>query len=152
MQRIINTSGELKSLVGQEIAVSDWLVVDQERIDLFARATGDHQWIHVDVERAKRESPYGCTIAHGMLTVSLSAEFYQQAVKLPWSTRGVYYGFNKIRFPAPAPVNSRLRGRFKVGAVSDIENGVQINWQVTVEREGGDKPVCIVETVSLQFW
>jgi acyl dehydratase len=149
--RFIETPEQLKSLEGQEIAVGDWLEITQDRVNQFADATDDHNWIHVDVERAKRESPYGTTVAHGLLTVSLNG-YFMKAVKLPWSRMGVYYGMNKIRFPAPVPVGSRVRGHIVPAEVTDFEGGVQIVWRITVEREGGDKPVAIVETISRQHF
>ena len=142
---------ELPALVGQEVAVSDWLTVTQEQINLFAQATGDHQWIHVDVEKAKA-GPFGAPIAHGFLTLSLIPKFFETAVRVLNTRMGVNYGLNKVRFTAPVPVGSRLRGRLKLLACDPIENnGVQVTWLVTVEREGSDRPVCIAESVSRRY-
>ena len=141
---------DLPALLGQEIAVSDWLTVTQERINQFAEATGDHQWIHVDVERAKG-SPFKSTIAHGFLTLSLLPLFTQQCIRMPSVRMGVNYGLNKVRFPSPVPAGSRLRGRFTLKEVEPVEGGVQMTLTATIEREGGDKPVCIAESVSRRY-
>jgi acyl dehydratase len=141
---------DLPALVGQEIAVSDWQTVTQERINLFAEATGDHQWIHVDVERAK-SSPFKSTIAHGFLTLSLLPLFSQQCIRMPSVRMGVNYGLNRVRFPSPVPAGSRVRGRFTLKEVEPIEGGVQMTLTATLEREGGDKPVCIAESVSRRY-
>jgi acyl dehydratase len=142
---------ELPALVGQEVAVSDWITITQEQINLFAQATGDHQWIHVDVEKAQA-GPFGGPIAHGFLTLSLIPRFFEISFKLIDSRMGVNYGLNKVRFTAPVPVNSRLRARMKLQACEPIENnGVQMTWQVTIEREGSDRPVCIAESVSRRY-
>lgn len=142
---------ELKSLVGQEVAVSDWVEITQERVGMFADATGDHQWIHLDVERSRRESPYGGTIAHGFLTLSLLPMLVQNAIAMPNVKMSVNYGLNKVRFPAPVPVGSKVRARIVLLSVEDIAGGVQIVWQVTMEREGGDKPVCVAESVTRRY-
>ena len=149
--RTFQNLSELPALVGQEVAVSDWLTVTQEQINLFAQATGDHQWIHVDVEKAKA-GPFGAPIAHGFLTLSLIPKFFETAVQVLNTRMGVNYGLNKVRFTAPVPVGSRLRGRLKLLACEPIENnGVQVTWLVTVEREGSDRPVCIAESVSRRY-
>jgi acyl dehydratase len=150
--RQIASIEELKSLVGQEVAVSDWVHVTQERVQMFADATGDHQWIHLDVERCKKESPYGGTIAHGFLTLSLLPILMQKAIAMPDAKMSVNYGLNKVRFPAPVPVGSKLRGRIALMAVEDIPGGVQMTWQVTMEREGGDKPVCVAESLARRYF
>lgn len=150
--RIIASIEELKSLVGQEVAVSDWVEISQERVNLFAEATGDHQWIHVDVERSRKESPYGSTIAHGFLTLSLLPMLMESVISMPASKMGVNYGLNKVRFPAPVPVGRKVRGRVALMEVEDIEGGVQMTWKVTIEREGGNKPVCVAESLSRQYW
>ena len=140
----------MPALVGHEVAASDWVTVTQEQINLFADATGDHQWIHVDVEKAKA-GPFGAPIAHGFLTLSLLPKFFATAFEIRDARMGVNYGLNKVRFTAPVPVGSRLRGHMKLLACQPIENnGMQMTWQVTVEREGSDKPVCIAE--SLTWW
>ena len=149
--REIASLAELKALVGQEVAVSDWVEISQERVNQFAEATGDHQWIHLDVERCKRESPFGGPIAHGYLTLSLLPMLMQSSVRMTDVRMAVNYGLNKVRFPAPVPVGSRVRSRTTVLSVEDIEGGAQVTWQVTVEREGGDKPVCVAESISRRY-
>jgi acyl dehydratase len=151
MMRTLDSLAELPALVGQEVAVSDWLAVTQEQINLFAQATGDHQWIHVDVESAKA-GPFGAPIAHGFLTLSLLPKFFETAFEIRDSRIGVNYGLNKVRFTSPVPVGSRLRGRIKLLACQPIENnGMQMTWQVTVEREGADKPVCVAESLTRRY-
>lgn len=149
--RHIASVAELRELVGQEIAVTEWFTVNQERVNQFAEATGDHQWIHLDVERSKKESPYGTTIAHGFLTLSLLPMIMQSAVSMPEAKLSVNYGLNKVRFPAPVPVGSKVRGRLALKDVEDIEGGVQVTWAVTIEREGGDKPVCVAESIARRY-
>ena len=149
--REIATLDELKSLVGQEIAVSDWVQISQERVNQFAEATGDYQWIHLDVERCERESPFGGPIAHGYLTLSLLPMLMQNSVRMTDVRMGVNYGLNKVRFPAPVPVGSKVRSRTTVVSVEDIPGGAQVTWLVTVEREGGDKPVCVAESISRRY-
>jgi acyl dehydratase len=142
---------ELTALVGQEVAVSDWIAITQEQVNLFAQATGDHQWIHVDVEKAKT-GPFGGPIAHGFLTLSLIPKFFQTSIQILNSRMGVNYGLNKVRFTAPVPVGSRLRARMKLLSCEPIENsGQQMTWLVTVEREGSDKPVCIAESLTRRY-
>jgi len=148
--RLFETIAELKELVGQDIGVSDWITVTQERIQLFADATNDHQWIHVDVERAKA-GPFGATIAHGFLTLSLLPEMAASAFGVRETRMGVNYGLNKVRFPAPVPSGSRLRGRFKLIGYEPLEGGAQITVQVTMEREGSHKPVCIAESIGRRY-
>ncbi len=149
--REIKTLGELKSLVGQEIAVSGWIEISQERVNTFAEATGDHQWVHVDVERAKRESPFGGPIAHGFLTLSLLPKLMENAIKMTDVKMGLNYGLNKVRFPAPVLVGSKLRGRFKLLEVEDISGGAQVIFEVIIEREGSDKPVCVAESIMRRY-
>lgn len=149
--REIGSLAELKELTGQEVAVSDWFEITQERVNLFADATGDHQWIHVDVERSKRESPFGSTIAHGFLTLSLLPMMMERSIAMRDVRMAVNYGLNKVRFPAPVPIPSRLRGRIRLLAVDDIAGGAQMIWEVTMEREGGDKPVCVAESISRRY-
>ena len=141
---------ELQSLVGQQIALSDWITVDQQRIDRFADATGDHQWIHVDPVRAAA-GPFGAAVAHGFLTLSLLPELSASAIEIRDTRMGVNYGLNRVRFPAPVPSGSRLRGRFRLLAFEPIEGGAQLTMQVTMEREGGDKPVCVAESVARRY-
>jgi len=149
--KTLQSLSELPALVGHEVAVSDWLIVTQEQVNLFAQATGDHQWIHVDVERAKG-GPFGTPIAHGFLTLSLIPKFFETSMEIRNSRMGVNYGLNKVRFTAPVPVGSRLRARMKLLSCEAIENnGVQMAWLVTVEREGSDKPVCIAESLTRRY-
>jgi acyl dehydratase len=138
----------LKDSVGKELAVTEWLVVDQKRIDEFAVATGDDQWIHVDRERAARESPYRTTVAHGFLTLSLLPQFLKEAVDIQGVRMGINYGLNRVRFSGPVPAGSRVRARFRLAAAEAIEQGVQAVWNVTVEREGEDKPVLVAEWIT----
>lgn len=149
--RIFQNHDELAACVGQEVAVSDWTTVTQERIDQFARATGDHQWIHVDPERAAG-GPFGTTVAHGFLTLSLLAPFLEQAFAIRGARMGINYGLNRVRFPAPVPVGSRLRARLSLHALELLEpDGVQMTWDVVVEREGGDKPVCVAQSLVRSY-
>jgi acyl dehydratase len=144
--REITSVEELRSLMGQEVAVSDWFEVTQDRINLFADATGDHQWIHVDVERAKAESPYGATIAHGFLTMSLLPQLMSETVKIKLPiVMGVNYGLNKVRFPLAVLAGSKIRTRAVLKSLDEVEGGQQLVWNITVEREGGDKPCCVAE-------
>lgn len=149
--RVIASLAELKNLVGREIAVSDWLTITQERVQQFADATGDHQWIHLDAERSRTESPYGGTIAHGFLTLSLLPMLMASSVQMTDVKMGVNYGLNKVRFPAPVPVGSRVRARIALLSVEDIAGGAQLVWQVTIERDGGDKPVCVAESITRRY-
>lgn len=142
---------ELKELVGKEVVVSDWVEVTQERIDRFAQATDDFQWIHVDVERAKRDSPFGAPIAHGFLTLSLLSKFLNESVDFGPSRMGVNYGGNRVRFTDPVTVGSKLRARLVLGKLEDIPGGVQIQWNVTMEREGGDKPCLVAEWLTRRY-
>lgn len=141
----------LKELAGQEVAVSDWVEISQERVNLFADATGDHQWIHIDAERSRKESPFGGTVAHGFLTLSLLPMLMQNAMVMSDVKMGVNYGLNKVRFPSPVPVGSRLRARMTLLSVEDIPGGAQVIWQVTIEREDSDKPVCVAESISRRY-
>ncbi|MBV6323374.1 MaoC family dehydratase [Duganella violaceipulchra] len=141
----------MKAEIGNEVAVSDWVDITQARIDLFADATGDHQWIHTDAERAARESPYGATVAHGFLTLALLPALLVNALHMVDMTMGLNYGLNKVRFPAPVPVGSRLRARLTIAAIDDIADGAQVLWGVVIEREGGDKPVCVAEFVMRRY-
>ena len=144
--REITSVEELRSLAGREVAVSDWFEVTQDRINLFADATGDHQWIHVDVERARAESPYGATIAHGFLTLSLLSQLMSQTVKIKLPIKmGVNYGLNKVRFPSAVPAGSKVRARAVLQSVEDVEGGQHLVWSLTVEREGAEKPCCVAE-------
>src|SRR5215813_11770195 len=141
------TFEELSGLAGQELGVSDWLTIDQERINKFADATDDHQWIHVDPELAAA-GPFGRTIAHGYLTLSLLPVLVAPITHVSGVRMGVNYGTNKVRFPAPVPVDSRVRARVELLSVDDVEGGYQVTAKVTIERDGGDKPVCVAESIS----
>jgi len=149
--RIFESLAELAPLVGQDVATSDWITVTQQQVNLFAEATGDHQWIHVDEERA-RAGPFGAPIAHGFLTLALMPKFFENAIEIRNTRVSVNYGLNRVRFTAPVPVGSRLRAVMRLIEHRPVENnGVQMTWQVTVEREGSDKPVCIAETVARRY-
>jgi acyl dehydratase len=141
---------ELKTLVGSNVGTSDWLTVDQARIDQFAAVTGDDQWIHVDPKRAAA-GMFGTTVAHGFLTLSLLPFFTRSSHKVEGVRMTVNYGLNRVRFPAPVPVNSRLRANYKLVSFEPIEGGVQVVTEVTVEREGQTKPVCVAESVSRYY-
>ena len=138
---------QLRAAVGRKLGPSEWLQVDQKRIDLFADATNDHQWIHVDVERAK-QGPFGAPIAHGYLTLSLVNHFLPQLLTVPTARMGVNYGCNKVRFPAPVRAGSRIRAQGEIQGVEAIADGVQVVVRVTLEIEGGGKPACVADTVS----
>jgi acyl dehydratase len=136
----------LRALIGQEIAVSDWVDVSQDRISQFAETTEDRQWIHVDAARAATESPAGATIAHGFLTLSLVSVLTRTAVSFAGLRLAINYGLNRVRFVSPVRSGSRIRGRFTPLAVEDVsDGGVQVTWGITVERDGGDKPACVAE-------
>ena len=141
------TMAELPGLAGSELGTSDWREVTQEHVNQFAEATGDHQWIHVDVERAKAESPYGGPIAHGYLTLSLLAPLSAQVLVVTDTVMGVNYGLNKVRFPAPVPVGSKVRLTASLKSVEQVAGALQLTLTAVIEREGGDKPVCIAEPV-----
>ncbi|RSS73294.1 MaoC family dehydratase [Streptomyces sp. WAC06614] len=149
--RIFTSAEELHAGTGEPLGPSDWLTVDQKRIDLFADATGDHQWIHVDPARAA-SGPFGTTIAHGYLTLSLLPSLVPQIMRVEGMKMGINYGVDKVRFPAPVPVDSRLRATAVITSVTEAGGGVQVAATVTVEREGGDKPVCVAETVSRYYF
>lgn len=149
--KTIQTLAEMPALIGQEVVVSDWITITQEQVNLFAQATGDHQWIHVDVERAKA-GPFGAPIAHGFLTLSLLPRFFESSLTIAETRMGVNYGLNKVRFVSPVPVGSRLRARMKLLACDPIDkNGMQMTWEVTTEREGGSKPVCVAESIARHY-
>jgi acyl dehydratase len=145
------TLTELAAFVGQEVAVSDWVTITQEQIDQFAEATGDRQWIHIDPERAKK-GPFGTPIAHGFLTLSLLPQFFASALHVAKSRMGVNYGLNKVRFMSPVPVGSALRATLVLAAAEPIDkNGIQFTWDVTIEREGADKPVCVAQSIVRNY-
>jgi acyl dehydratase len=149
--KTFQTLQELPALVGQEVAVSDWLTITQEQVNQFAQATGDHQWIHVDVDKA-RAGPFGAPIAHGFLTLSLLPQFFESSLRVVESRMGVNYGLNRVRFMAPVPVGSRLRARMKLLACDPIDGqGMQMSWEVTIEREGVAKPVCVAESIARRY-
>jgi acyl dehydratase len=141
----IENIAALASLSGKEVAISDWLEVSQERIDQFAEASEDRQWIHLDRERAERESPFKTTIAHGFLTLSLLSALARLALSVGGVRMGINYGLNRVRFVSPVPAGARIRGRFTLTTLEEIKGGVQSTWNVTVEREGSDKPCCVAE-------
>ena len=149
--KTFHSYSEVLSCIGQEVAVSDWLTITQAQIQLFADATGDQQWIHTDPERAAK-GPVGAPSAHGFLTLSLLPRLFEETFAIEGAKMGVNYGLNKVRFMAPVPVNSRLRARLTLQAAERIEpEGVQMTWLVTVEREGGDKPVCVAESLARSY-
>jgi acyl dehydratase len=147
---VFGSLDELAAKVGQEVVVSDWLEVGQDRIDRFAEATGDHQWIHVDPERA-RHSPFGTTIAHGFLTLSLLSHFLNESLEFGGSRMGVNYGCNKLRFTAPVKSGSRLRARFKLKDLQRLEGGAHMTWDVVMECEGETKPVLVAEWIGRRY-
>ena len=149
--RTFQNLGELTALVGQDVAVSEWTTITQQQVNLFAEATGDHQWIHVDPERAKN-GPFGAPIAHGYLTLSLLPLLFASAMKVENTRMGVNYGLNKVRFITPVPVGSRVRAHLKLLASDPIPgDGVQQTWEVTVELEGAPKPACVAESLVRRF-
>ena len=136
---------DLAAHVGQTVGTSDWLAISQDRINVFADATGDHQWIHVDPERAKSDSPFGTTIAHGFLTLALISALMRNAVTIDGLRMAINYGLNRVRFVSPVPSGARIRATVALGDVSPVEGGAQATWNVTVEREGGSKPCLVAE-------
>jgi acyl dehydratase len=142
---------DLKQHVGRELGPTEWMTVDQPMIDTFAAATGDHQWIHVDVERAKKEMPGGKTIAHGYLTLSLVPRLAATLTRVKRKSRGVNYGSNKVRFITPVPAGARVRLRQRIANVEEIPGGVRVTSQMTVEIEGQDKPALVAETIGVQY-
>jgi acyl dehydratase len=139
---------DLRGAAGTHLGWTDWIDITQDRVNLFADATGDQQWIHVDVERATAESPFGGPIAHGYLTLALSNFFLPQLISVPAATAGINYGTGKVRFPAPVPVGSRIRGGAEIASVDEIPGGVQTTITITIQVEGQDKPACVIESVS----
>lgn len=146
--RTFNSLDEVRAAAGEPIGVSDWIEIDQDRVDAFARATDDHQWIHVDTERAAA-GPFGRTIAHGYLTLSLLPRFSAETFSLKFAGAKLNYGVNKVRFPSPVPVGAKIRGRVSFGEVADVPAGVQLVQQYVIEVDGQDKPACVAETVVL---
>ena len=149
--KTFQTLAELAACAGHEVAVSDWITITQQQVKLFADATGDRQWIHLDTEKAAA-GPFGATIAHGYLTLSLLPKFFESSFEVVESGMAVNYGLNKVRFMAPVPVGSRLRGRMTLLAAEPIDNaGLHMSWRVTVEREGSAKPVCVAEALVRRY-
>ena len=148
----ISTLEKLRSQVGKETVVTDWVLVSQQRIDLFAEATGDFQWVHVDTVRSATDSPFGGTIAHGFLTLSLLGKFYHEDVKIPFCDLGLNYGLNKVRFTNPVPAGSRVRGRFVLTRLDDVDGGIQMTWTITFEIEGVERPACVAEHVVRRYF
>src|SRR6516162_4007007 len=150
--RVFKDFHEIKAAVGAEVGVSDWVEMTHARIDRFAEATGDDQWIHVDVERAKRELPGQSTIAHGFLTVSLIPEFVRSVMGLQGIKNTLNYGANRIRYLAPVPAGSRLRGRISIKAADDAPpNGLRVTYDITIEIEGGERPACVAEMIAVHY-
>lgn len=150
--QIIENIDALKHLVGQEIGTSKWTEISQDRIDKFADATGDHQWIHVDIERAKKELPGGSTIAHGFLTLSLLPKLMQEIYQVKGVKHSLNYGSDRIRFTAPVPAGSRVRGRYTLKSIEDVkDNGAKIIGEVTIEIEGQERPACIAESIGIMY-
>ncbi len=150
--KIFQTLQELALCVGQTVAISPWTEITQRQVNQFADATGDHQWIHIDVEKAKA-GPFGGPIAHGFLTLSLIPMLSESAIKIEEVRMGVNYGLNKVRFTSPVPVGSRLRGHMKLLSATFIDNnGMQFAWEITIEREGADKPACIAESLARYYF
>jgi len=150
MTAIFDNLAALLDATGQDLGYSDWVEVDQNRIDLFADATGDHQWIHVDPAKAA-EGPYGSTIAHGYLTLSLANLFLPQIMQVQNTSMGVNYGCEKVRFPAAVPVGSRIRGHGQIMSAEEVKGGVQVVVRMTIEIEGGERPACVIDTISRFF-
>ena len=146
------TIDELRGHIGEEIAVGHWVAVTQDQINLFAEATGDYQWIHLERQRAAAESPYGTTVAHGFLTLSMIPRFMEETVALPPAKMSVNYGLNRVRFAAPVPAGGKVRPRVTLKDVKDIAGGAQIYWRVVIEVEGSEKPACVAETISLLYF
>ena len=150
--QIIENIDALKHLVGQEIGTSKWTEISQDRIDKFADATGDHQWIHVDIERAKKELPGGSTIAHGFLTLSLLPKLMQEIYQVKGVKHSLNYGSDRIRFTAPVPAGSRVRGRYTLKSIEDVkDNGAKIIGEVIIEIEGQERPACIAESIGIMY-
>ena len=150
--RVFDDFEAVKAAVGEEIGVSDWVLVSQERIDRFAEATGDDQWIHMDVERARRELPYGTTIAHGLLTLSLLPSFFRTVLRIEGVKISLNYGSNRVRYLGPVPAGSRLRGRIAIEQALDVPpDGLRVTYQTTVEIEGSNRPACVADTIGVHF-
>jgi acyl dehydratase len=153
MTRVVSGIAELKTLAGQNLGVTEWHEITQDLINRFADTTGDHQWIHVDVERCRKESPYGACIAHGFLTVSLLPGFMREAVEVQGDYKmRINYGFNRLRFTGGVPAGSRIRAHFALTSVKDVEGGVEIAWTVSVEVEGREKPALVAEWLGRTYY
>ena len=146
--KIINGLTELQAWIGKEVAVSDWLLVDQARIQSFADVTDDHQWIHLDVERCRRESPYKAPIAHGYLILSLIPMLFTSSLRIDGLAMTVNYGLDRVRMPSPVIAGQRIRGHLALEKLDDVKGGMQAHWAVTVEVEGGDKPACVAQMLA----
>jgi acyl dehydratase len=150
--RVFKDFNEIKAAIGSEIGVSDWVEVTQERIGQFAQATGDNQWIHVDVERAERESPVGTTIAHGLLTLSFAPLFIRSVMRLEGLKNTLNYGANRVRYVTPVPAGSRLRGRVTIAAADDAaSSGLRVTYGLTIEIEGRERPACVAEVIGVHY-
>jgi len=150
---VLETLHALNDFVGREIAVTEWLTITQDRIDRFAEATEDRQWIHVDRGRAQRESPYGTTIAHGFLTLSLLSHFMKQAIQIKSGVRmGINYGLNRVRFPSPVRVDSQIRARVSLLSLKEISGAVEAAYSITVEAQGTEKPCCVAEWIVRYYF
>jgi len=145
------TLQELGELVGREVAVTQWLEITQERINLFAEATEDRQWIHIDPERAQRDSPYGATIAHGFLTLSLLPKFLNDAIQLSDLRMAINYGLNRVRFPSPVRAESRIRARVVLQSMREVPDSIEATYSITIETEGGQKPCCVAELLARYY-
>jgi len=143
---------ELKTVVGQEVGISDWVKIEQSQIQAFADVTNDQQWIHTDVSRSQKESPYGTTVAHGYFTLSLVPSFIHSCITYPFVTTSINYGLNKVRFPNAVRVNSSLRARFTLVKVDTIDGGVQVEWSIVIEIQGQDKPACAAEMLARLYF
>ncbi len=150
--RVFTGPDDLQASVGNEIGISEWLTVDQPRIDQFAEATGDHQWIHVDVERAKAESPFGGPVAHGYLTLSLVVPLQKSVFRVDGTKMGVNYGLDKARFPSPVLAGSRIRSRIELVEATPVEGGLQVKFRHTIEQDGGTKPACVAESIARYYF
>ncbi len=150
--RVFTGPDELTACVGSEIGVSEWLTVDQERINQFAEATGDHQWIHIDVERAKAESPFGGPVAHGYLTLALVVPLQKSVFRVDGTKMGVNYGLDKARFPSPVMAGNRIRSRVELVESTPVEGGIQVKFRHTVEQDGGTKPACVAESIARYYF
>ena len=148
----VQTQEELRASVGAEAFVTDWVEITQARVDLFAEATEDYQWIHIDEDKATNEGPFGGTIAHGFLTLSLLGKFAAEHMSLPFAVMGINYGVNKVRFTHPVRVGQKVRGRFKLKTLDELPGGVQLTFEVTMEIEGVERPACIAVSITRQYF